>query len=225
VAAGEAAIAHEVVHVLLPAGNRLLAEGLAVYLQHKLFPDIPVFPNFGLPLEKLLADFLQTNYPDSASEALWKMELDGLERIPTPDKLCLRIGSELFGARPDVPETPLDQEKAIYAVAGTFVGFLLENPINDDLLTENNFGELYKSTPLRPLERNAGAPDRWQACYKGNGKVCYAFSELGLMWKTYMHVRLFHNGFPTGGKDAQLIPKEYATIPLVAKLYKQFNSC
>jgi hypothetical protein len=223
VAAGQAAIAHEIVHVLFPAGNRMLAEGLAVYLQHKLFPDIPVFPNFGLPLEKLLVDFLETKYPENAAEALWKMELEGLERVSTPDKLCLRIGTDVFGARPEVTEIPLDQEKAIYALAGSLVGFLLENPIKDDLLTENNFAELYKSTPLVPLARNAGAPDRWRTCYI-NDKACYSFAELGLIWKTYMHVMLFNTGFPAGAADARPIPEEYAAIPLVAKLDKKLNS-
>jgi hypothetical protein len=224
VAAGEAAVAHEVVHVLFPTGNRMLAEGLAVYLQHKLFPDIPAFPNFGAPLERLLEGFLQTYYPASAPDAFWSMDLECLERIPTPDKLCLRIGGDIFGAKPGVLESPPDQEKAIYAVAGSFVGFLLENPIKDGLLTEENFGEVYKSTPLRPLERDQGSPDRWQDCYSRQGKSCYSFSDLGLLWKTYMHAKLFNTTRPAGGKDPKPIPEIYARIPLVASLHDQIRT-
>ena len=46
---GQAAITHELVHILLPNGNRLLAEGLAIYLQ-ALIGGNPAFPNFGQPL-------------------------------------------------------------------------------------------------------------------------------------------------------------------------------
>jgi hypothetical protein len=82
----------------------MLAEGLAVYLQYKLFPNIPVYPNFGDRLETLVADFLRTNYKNDARHALWNMDLDALERISTPDKLSLRIGRDaVIGAKPGDP--------------------------------------------------------------------------------------------------------------------------
>jgi hypothetical protein len=210
VVAGEASIAHELVHVLFPNGNRLLAEGLAVYLQYKLFPNIPVYPNFGGHLEVLVADFLHTYYPPAAPSALWNIDLDGIEKISTPDRLSLRIGRDtLTGAEPD-------ERKGIYGVAGSLVGFLLENPIGDNLLTENNFGTLYKSTPLRPLERDSGAPDRWQHCYRGDG-LSYSFEDLCLLWKTYMHFVLF-------SKDTIPIPDDHAKIPFVAELYRKLTN-
>src|SRR6266700_6316166 len=222
VVAGEASIAHELVHVLFPNGNRMLAEGLAVYLQHKLFPAIPVYPNFGDRLETLVADFLRTSYKNDAHRALWNMDLDALERISTPDKFSLRIGRDaVIGATPRDPNPPPAEVKAIYAVAGSLVGFLLENLIEDDLLTENNFGTLYKSTPLRPLERDSGAPDRWRHCYQADGRS-YSFTELGLLWKTYMHFILFSRSV-TGGKDEAPIPRDLAKIPLVAGLYEKLN--
>ena len=52
-------------------------------------------------------------------------------------------------------------------------------------LTERNFGTLYKSTPLRPLQRNSGHPDRWRACFQANG-TSFSFARAHL-WKTYMH--------------------------------------
>ncbi len=221
VVAGEAALAHELVHVLLPNGNRMLAEGLATYLQCKLFPSERVFPNFGRPLEALLADFLRARYPDP-SQALWMMDLDALERISTPDRMSLRIGGNVVGSRSIDQPPPPEEEKALYAVVGSLVELLMENPIGDDLLTEANFVTLYNATPLRPLERDSGDPGRWQICYQGDGKS-YSFGELGLLWKTYLHFMLFRR--PLAGADEGMpIPEEFAHIPLVARLYDRLHA-
>jgi hypothetical protein len=201
----------------------MLAEGLAVYLQYKLFPTIPVYPNFGDRLETVVADFLRTNFKDNPHRALWDMDLNALEKISTPDKLSLRIGRDaVIGAKPGDPDPAPDEVKAIYAVAGSLVEFLLENLIGDDLLTEKNFGTLYKSTPLRPLERDSGDPDRWRACYQADG-ISYSFTELGLLWKTYMHFMLFSQSV-VGGKAEISIPRQYAEIPVVAMLYQKLNN-
>jgi hypothetical protein len=220
VVAGEAGIAHEIVHVLFPNGNRMLAEGLAVYLQNKLFPRVPTYPNFGDRLEALVAEFLRTKYRDSAHLALWSIDLDGLEQISTPDKFRLRIGRDaLIGARPGVPEPPPEEVKPIYALAGSLVEFLLDNLIGDKLFTEENFGSLYNSTPLRPLERDPGAPERWRSFYRADDRS-YAFTEIGLLWKTYMHFILF------GGRARSEvpIPPNFARISLVAELYEKLNA-
>jgi hypothetical protein len=214
VVTGDATIAHELIHVLFPNANRMLAEGLAVYLQFKLFPHIKAWPNFGDHLEALVEDFLTTNCPKSPSNGLWNLDLDGFERISSPDELTLRIGGNLFGA--ESGGSSPDDEKGVYAIAGSFVGFLLENLIQDDLLTVENFGSVYKSTPMRPLERDAGPPDRWQESYKGKGKS-YSFAELGLLWKTYMHFILFRN-------DDIQIPKRYAKNPSVSDLWSRLNN-
>jgi hypothetical protein len=219
VVAGEAGIAHELVHVLFPNGNRMLAEGLAIYLQDKLFPGVPVYPNFGDRLESVVADFLRAKYKSSAHLALWSIDLDGLERISTPDKFRLRVGRDaLIGARPGVPDPPPEEVKPIYAIAGLLVELLLDNVVGDDLLTEANFGALYKSTPLRPLERDSGAPERWRSFYQADGRS-YSFTEIGLLWKTYMHFVLF-------GRSAEgecSIPRSFAKIPLVAELYEKLS--
>jgi hypothetical protein len=222
VVVGEAAIAHELVHVLFPNGNRMLAEGLAVYLQQKLFPKLPVYPNYAEPLEEVVQNFLGTTFPDSPSGALWNMDLNGLEGISTPDDLFMRIGTRPFiggdPGNPDTPPTP-HEVKFVYAVAGSLVEVLLENPIEENgLLTESNFGALYRSTPLRPLERDSGAPDRWRKCYRGKDRqgkaTSYSFEDIGLLWKTYMHFILFG-----GGKDEIPIPDNYRRMKLVANLY------
>jgi hypothetical protein len=200
VAGGNASLAHELVHVLFPNGNRMLAEGLAVYLQGEL-SNIPVYPNFGVPLNDLVAGFLSTyqNYPGEPVDRLWQMGLDAFEQISTPDELGLAVGRDMIGAKPghglkEGDEEPsLEDTKNVYMVAGSLVEFLLDNPIEDDLLTEKNFGALYNSTPLRPLERCPGNPDRWKDCYTGKGKS-YSFTQIGLLWKTYMHVRFVGDG-------------------------------
>jgi hypothetical protein len=220
VVAGEAGIAHELVHVLFPNGNRLLAEGLAVHLQNKLCPYVPVYPHFGDRFEALVAEFLRTNFKGTAHLALWSIDLDGLERISTPDKFRLRLGREpLIGAKPGVPDPPADEVKVIYAIAGSLVELLLDNLIGDDLFTEENFGALYKSTPLRPLERESGDPNRWQSFYRADGKS-YSFAEIGLLWKTYIHFVLF--GGRTRGEFP--IPASFAKIPLVAELYEKLHA-
>jgi len=220
VVAGEAGITHEIAHVLFPNGNRLLAEGLAVYLQDKLCPRVPVYPNFGDRLETLVADFLRTNFKGNAHPALWSIDLEGLERISTPDKFRLRLGREpLIGARPGYPDPPAEEVKVIYAIAGSLVEFLLDNLIGDDLFTVENFGALYKSTPLRPLERDSGDPERWRSFYRADGKS-YSFADIALLWKTYLHFVLF--GGQTRGEFP--IPTSFAKIPLVAELYEKLHA-
>jgi hypothetical protein len=222
VVAGEAAIAHELIHVLLPNGNRMLAEGLASYLQYKVFPKTLVFPNFGRSFEEMVGTFLRTRFPADPAGALWQMDLDALEKIPTPDRMSLRIGADLVGSK-SIDQAPKPkEEKAIYAVVGSLIEFLIENPIGDDLLTEANFGALYKCTPLRPLERDCGDADRWRRCYQGDG-LSYSFTKLALLWKTYMHFLLFRRP-SSGAGDAAPIPRRFAQIPPVEKLYQKLRA-
>jgi len=225
--AEEAAIAHELVHALLPNGNRMLAEGLAVYLQQKLFPRIQVYPNFGRPLEDFVANFLCETYPDGASDALWNMDLEDLEAIPTPSRLQLRINGDLVAGDEAAASGGLhsrDAARFLYAVAGSFVGFLLQNPIADELLTAANFGTLYKSTPLRPLQRYSGPPSRWKKCYRGEkrsrGVRSYSFYELALLWKAYMHPHLVRR-MAHDANDAAAIPNPYCREPLIRRVHER----
>jgi hypothetical protein len=226
VVVGAATIAHELVHVLFPNGNRMLAEGLAVYLQHKLFPRLAVYPNYGEPLEEPVKAFLVQTFQDGPSDALWDMDLEGLESISTPDDLFMRIGERPFiGGDPSNANSPPSprETRFLYAVAGSLVEFLLENPIEENgLLTISNFGALYQWTPLRPLERDSGEPDRWQKCYRGKdsqGKnTSYSFKDIALLWKTYMHFILF-----SGGKEEMPIPERFRRIKLVADLYNKLK--
>lgn len=89
---------HEIVHVYAPNGNRFLAEGLAVYLHTRLAGN-PAFPNFGEDL------------PSSATRSLWGVRsLAALNDVRTPQPLGRIV-----------------DERRAYIIAGSFVGFLIEN--------------------------------------------------------------------------------------------------
>ena len=94
VAAGEAAVAHELVHVFFPNANRMLAEGLAVYLHQCVAPN-PAFPNFKMGLHQLVAQLLETEAgPFTGVDDLKKINIESLDKIPTPDDLTFRIGQQ-----------------------------------------------------------------------------------------------------------------------------------
>ena len=158
--AGEAAMAHELVHVFFPNGNRMLAEGLAVYLQQALYQQQPprtnpAFPNFGEDLH-LLARQYTCSAPQQGAISLARIDLVGFDRIATPNELRLRGGRQL-------DERPGPN----YTVAGSFVRFLIENlgPSETDESRIKKFYELYLTTPLVPLERDPGKVDRWKHVY------------------------------------------------------------
>jgi hypothetical protein len=146
--------------------------------------------------------------------------------------LSMRIGRDILVAEISGDSNPaIDAEQFLYAVAGSFVKFLLENPldIGGSLLTESNFGKLYLKTPLQPLNRNAGNPKRWEECYQDRGKS-YSFEHLTLLWKTYMHFILCGKFAPTrktGLKHLPIpdtLPERYREIPLVKTTYAKLNA-
>ena len=94
----QAAIIHEMVHVYAPNQNRFLAEGLAVYLHHRLGGN-PAFPNFGKPFTQI-----SNGLPHD-------VKLADLDAIVTPRRL------QIAGAV---------DERHGYMIAASFVGFLIE---------------------------------------------------------------------------------------------------
>jgi hypothetical protein len=154
IVAGETAVAHELAHVYFPNGNRLLAEGLAIYLQARIGGN-PAFPNFGRPLHETAIEVLRRMVPEFANGnpgGLDQVQLGGLDRIATPSGLRLRIGPRLY---------QIDDagHAHIYPLAGSFVAFLIETHGLE------RFRALYLRTPLKPFERNAGLPERWGEVY------------------------------------------------------------
>jgi len=91
------ALLHEIVHIYAPNDNRFLAEGLAVYVHAKLAGN-PAFPNFGEDLRRLAA-----------------RGLSGIKSLEA-----------LNGVRTPRPLSAVMDEKNAYALAGSFVGFLIE---------------------------------------------------------------------------------------------------
>jgi hypothetical protein len=165
--AGEAAIAHELVHVYFPNGNRLLAEGLAIYLQDKIGGN-PTFPNFGRPLHQVARELLQAMVPEFACgkpESLEKIRVADLDKIATPSPLRLRVGRYLYD------NNPMGQAH-IYPLAGSFGQFLIETHGAD------KFHSLFMQTPLVPFGRDAGSPDRWLDVYG------LSLVDLELQWRT-----------------------------------------
>jgi hypothetical protein len=167
VVAGEAAILHELVHVYFPNGNRLLAEGLAIFLQVTIGGN-PAFPNFGRPLHDMVRELARESLPEftlGKPESLEKIHLADLDRIATPSPLRLRVGRYLY------ENTPAGQAY-IYPMAGSFVQFLME------VHGTNKFHGLFARTPLVPFGREAGAPDRWIDVYG------LSLAELELQWRS-----------------------------------------
>jgi hypothetical protein len=154
VARRKAAIAHELVHVFAPNGNRLLAEGLAVYLQAEIGGN-PAFPNFGEPLHALARRLLQgmaSDFRTGDPARLDQLRLSSLDLIATPAPLTLMVMDDFYGEEPR-------GQLHLYAIAGSFVAFLIETRGLDA------FRQLYLRTPLVAFEQNSGSPERWAEFY------------------------------------------------------------
>ena len=91
------ALLHEIVHIYAPIDNRFLAEGLPVFVHAQLAGN-PTFPNFG--------------------EDLRRMAARGLSGIKSLEALN--------GVRTPRPLSAVMDEKNAYALAGSFVGYLIE---------------------------------------------------------------------------------------------------
>jgi hypothetical protein len=183
VLARKAAIAHELVHVFYPNGNRFLAEGLAVYLQAAIGGN-PAFPNFGEPLHENVRRRFQEMAPAISrgdKQSLEHIHLAELDAIATPSPLTLRVGREVYGEEPR-------GQAFIYPIAGSFVQFLVETRGMD------MFRALYRQTPLVPLAQNAGSPERWLDVYDA------ALNGLEHEWKA-----MIVDGFPSGEAPADSI--------------------
>jgi hypothetical protein len=151
VAIGQAAIAHELTHVYLPNGNRMLAEGLAVYVQHKIGSK-PAFPNFGRPLDELVREFTcGMHLVGVPKPGLENISFEDADKIATPSPVTLRIGLIPYG----------DTMSAyVYPIIGSFVEFLITSHGME------KFRALYNLTPLDPnKKRNEGSPERWASVY------------------------------------------------------------
>jgi hypothetical protein len=122
----EGALLHEIVHIYAPNGNRFLAEGLAVYLHHRLAGN-GAFPNFGKSLDTEARDRLA--------------QIESLDR--------------LNGVRTPQPLGRVLNEQSAYVLAGSFVGFLMEKYGLPEFrkLYESGMYESVYGKPLETLEK------------------------------------------------------------------------
>ena len=180
VVARKAAIAHELIHVYFPNGNRFLAEGLAIYLQ-SILGENPAFPNFGRPLHDVARERLREMAPGLLAEdvsALAAVNLAELDAIPTPNPLALTAAQRFY-------QTERRVQAGIYAVVGSFFQFLTEAH------GLARFRRLYERTPLRVSRLNAGSPERWLNAYG------HSFADLEAQWKSLIAGARLHP--PTHG--------------------------
>jgi hypothetical protein len=120
------ALLHEIVHNYAPNSNRFLQEGLAVYLQDRMGGN-PAFPNFGENLHALARDQISL-----------VTSLARLNDVRFPQ-----------------PLSTVMQERSAYILAGSFVGFLIEEyglPQFRKLYGTGKYDEVYLK-PLQILEK------------------------------------------------------------------------
>ena len=155
VATGEAPLVHELMHVYQPNGNRMLAEGLAVYAQHEL--GKPAYPNYGADLD----DMVRRVGCFHSLESVDLFSIVRFDMVATPAPLRLRVRRDIIG-----------EDGGTYYLAGSFVKFLIET---QGML---KFRDLYVLTPLVPMQRNGGSAERWSEIYG------VSLETLKSQWKT-----------------------------------------
>jgi hypothetical protein len=155
VAVGEANILHELVHVYFPNSNRMLAEGLAVYLQQVIGENFG-YPDFGADLHLMMRRKLKIALGCELDE----INLVSLDKITTPTRLMLRIEKRTI------------KDGWTYIIAASFVRYLIETYKMD------RFHNLYMTTPLVASRRDAGRPERWNEIYG------LPLTELESQWKS-----------------------------------------
>jgi hypothetical protein len=180
-----AAIMHELAHTYFPNGNRFIDEGFAVHLQNKIGTN-PAFPDFQQDLHDLVRNLaceidsvINSNANPTPMGGLGHISIVELERTATPAPLQLQLTSNIgVAGPPGAPPGPGGQlGRAAYIgliVAGSFVRFLIDGYGLDA------FHRLYCLTPLKPLHRDAGKPDRWRHVkgYRG-----LSLGDLEKKWK------------------------------------------
>jgi hypothetical protein len=159
----QASVAHEFTHYYFPNGNRMLAEGFAVYVQDEtteLPGGNPSYPNFGISGDKLLKC-----HPHVASPIHPRVDFSKLDAFFTPQALTLDEND--FA---DIKD-PNRRDQWSYVVAGSFVRFLIVTHGMD------KFRALYKTTPLEAGSKVIRTTDNWNEVYSKT------LQSLGANWK------------------------------------------
>ena len=151
----QADIAHEFTHYYFPNGNRMLAEGLAVYVQDEtqgLPGGNPGYPNFGIPVHTAMKC-----HPHVQKPILPRVELSKLDLFFTPQPLTL--DEHVFDDLEPPEKRDQKRDQWSYVVAGSFVRFLIETHGMD------KFRALYKATPFEAGRKVKRTKDDWTEIY------------------------------------------------------------
>lgn len=181
-----AGIMHELVHTYFPNGNRFVDEGFAVYLQNQIGSN-KAFPDQSQDLHELMVQLacaidrqINSNANPTTMGGLNDVSLGDFDRVATPAPLQLEPTAKISPAHlekldlPSLTAVPLEKPTYVaFIVAGSFVRFLV------DRYGLGAFRELYLLTPLKPLHRDAGAPDRWRSVHGYNKPL----GDLEMEWK------------------------------------------
>jgi hypothetical protein len=148
-------IAHEIFHVYFPNGNRMLAEGIAVYVQDEVMKN-PAYPNFGVPVhDRVFCDLYMPGL-------LQMIGLSKLDAITTPISPMVSLPSGY---------STEDQQQAAYLISGSFVRYLIET------YTMDKFRELYSTTPFQVGRHVNRTRDNWTDVYM------HSLDVLEVQWK------------------------------------------
>ena len=146
----------------------------------------PAFPDFQQGLHDLVRNLaceidlvINSNANPTPMGGLGHISIVELERTATPAPLQLQLTSNIgVAGPPGAPPGPGGQlGRAAYIgliVAGSFVRFLIDGYLPDA------FHRLYCLTPLKPLHRDAGKPDRWRHV---KGYRALSLGDLKKNWK------------------------------------------
>jgi hypothetical protein len=150
----QATIAHELTHFYFPNGNRMLAEGLAVYVQDEVGRNT-AYTNFGIPVHKAIRCHVK---PEDRAQ----IDLPSLDNIVTPLRLTINFGNP----------SPAVREQFAYIFASSFVRYLI------DTYGMDQFRHFYAKTAFEAGRHIARTDDDWHAAYKSS------LLELQGRWKS-----------------------------------------
>jgi len=138
VVAVQANVAHELTHIYLPNGNRMLAEGFASYVQDQIGTNVG-YPNFGKDVNRFIRCEMS---PDDRRN----INLPRLDQIATPDLLTIGVG--------------LPASQRAYYISSSFVRYLIGTH------GMRKFGLLYARTTFQPGRRVGRTSDDWTNIYR-----------------------------------------------------------
>jgi hypothetical protein len=156
----KAAVAHELTHFYFPNGNRMLAEGFAIYAQDETrsLGGNDAYPNFETPVHWWV------KCQSKLGPLRPMIDLKTLDDTVTPLSLNDNLPTLTFS----------EQQLASYLIAGSFVRFLIER------YGMNLFHNLYDKTRFVPGRHVVRTKDNWTEVYQK------PLASLQIEWNTML---------------------------------------